>query len=39
MDRVIGVGAERSDEEERCGGVEVLGLGNVVKELAVDKFL
>ena len=39
VDGVMGVGAERGDEEGGCGGVKVLGLGNVVEELAVDKFL
>ena len=39
MDRVVGIGAEGGDKEWGCGGIEVLGLGNVVEELAVDKFL
>jgi len=39
VDGVMGVGAEGSDEVWGCVGVEVLGLGNVVEELAVDKFL
>ena len=39
MDRVMGVGAEGSDEVWGCVGVEVLGPGDVVEELAVDKFL
>jgi len=39
VDGVIGVSTERGDEERGCGGVEVLGPGNVVQELAVDEFL
>jgi len=39
VDRVMGVGAEGSDEVRGCVGVKVLGPGDVVKELAVDKFL
>jgi len=39
VDGVIGVGAEGSDEVGGCVGVEVLGPGDVVEELAVDKFL
>jgi len=39
VDGVMGIGAEGSDEVRGCGGVEVLGLGDVVEELAVDKFL
>ena len=39
VDGVVGVGAEGGDEVGGCVGVEVLGLGDVVKELAVDKFL
>jgi len=39
VDRVVGVGAEGSDEVGGCVGVEVLGPGDVVEELAVDKFL
>ena len=38
-DRVVGVGAEGGDKEQGCGGVKVLGPGNIVEELAVDKFL
>ena len=38
-DGVMGVSTERGDEEWGCGGVKVLGPGNVVKELAVDKLL
>jgi len=33
----MGIGAERGDEVWRCGGVKVLGLGDVVKELTIDK--
>jgi len=39
VDRVMGIGAEGGDEVRGCGGVEVLGPGDVVEELAVDKFL
>jgi len=39
MDGVMGIGMEWGDEEWGCGGVKVLGLGNVVKEPAVDKLL
>jgi len=39
VDGVVGVGAEGSDEVWGCVGVEVLGPGDVVEELAVDKFL
>jgi len=39
VDRVVGVSAEGSDEKQGCGGVEVLGLGNIVEELAVNEFL
>jgi len=39
MDGVMGVGAEGSDEVGGCVGVKVLGLGDVVEELAVDKLL
>ena len=39
MDGVMGVSAEGSDEVWGCIGVEVLGPGDVVEELAVDKFL
>jgi len=39
VDRVVGVGAEGSDEVGGCVSVEVLGLGDMVEELAVDKFL
>jgi len=39
VDRVMGVGAEGSDEVGGCVGVEVLGPGDVIEELTVDKFL
>ena len=39
VDGVVGVSAERGDEVRGCGGIKVLGLGNVVKELTVDEFL
>jgi len=39
MDGVMGVGAEGSDEVGGCVGVEVLGLGDVIEELAVDELL
>jgi len=39
VDGVVGVGAEGGDEIWGCGGVEVLGPGDMVEELAVDEFL
>ena len=39
VDGVMGVGAEGSDEVWGCIGVEVLGSGDVVEELTIDKFL
>jgi len=39
VDGVMGIGAEGSDEVWGCVGVEVLGPGDVVEELAVDKLL
>ena len=39
VDGVVGVSAERGDEVQGCVSVEVLGPGDVVEELAVDKFL
>jgi len=39
VDGVVGVGAEGGDEVWGCGSVKVLGLGDVVEELAVDEFL
>ena len=39
VNRVVGVGAEGSDEVGGCVGVEVLGPGDVIEELAVNKLL
>jgi len=39
VDGVVGIGAEGGNEVRGCGGVEVLGPGDVVEEPAVDKFL
>jgi len=39
VDGVMGVGAEGSDEVRGCGGVEVLGPGDVIEELAIDELL
>jgi len=39
VDGVMSVGAEGSDEVGGCVGIEVLGPGDVVEELAVDKLL
>jgi len=39
VDGVVGIGAEGGDEVWGCGGVEVLGPGDVVEEPTVDKFL
>jgi len=39
MDGVVGVGAEGGDEVGGCVGVEVLGPGDVIEELAVNKLL
>ena len=39
VDRVMGVGAEGGDEVWGCVGVEVLGPGDVIEELAVKKLL
>jgi len=39
VDGMMGVSAEGGDEVRGCVGVEVLGPGDVVEELAVDKFL
>jgi len=39
VDGVMGVGAEGGDEVRRCGGVKVLGPGDMIEELAVDEFL
>ena len=39
VDGVMGVGAEGGDKVQGCGGVEVLGPGDVVEELTIDEFL
>jgi len=39
VDRVVGVGAEGSDEVGGCVGVEFLGPGDVIEEPAVDELL
>jgi len=39
VDGVMGVGAEGGDEVRGCGGVKVLGPGDVIEELAIDEFL
>jgi len=39
VDGVVGVGAEGGDEIWGCVGVEVLGPGDVIEELAVDELL
>jgi len=39
VDRVVDVGTEGSDEVGGCVGVEVLGPGDVIEELAVNKLL
>jgi len=39
VDGVMGVGAEGGNEVWRCGGVEVLGPGDVIEELAIDELL
>jgi len=39
VDGVVGVGAEGGDKIRGCVGVEVLGPGDVIEELAVDEFL
>jgi len=39
VDGVVGVGVEGSDEVGGCVGVEVLGPGDVIEELAVDELL
>jgi len=38
VDGVMGVGTEGGDKVGGCGGVEVLGPGDVVEEPTVDKF-
>ena len=37
VDRVVGVGAKGGDEVWGCVGVEFLGPGDVIEELAVNK--
>jgi len=39
VDGVVGVGAEGGDKVGGCVGVEVLGPGDVIEELAVNKLL
>ena len=39
VDGVVGVGVEGGDKVQGCGSVEVLGLGDVIEEPTVDKFL
>jgi len=39
VDGVMGVGVEGSDEVQGCVGVKVLGPGDVIEELAVNKLL
>jgi len=39
VDGVMGVGTEGGDEIWGCVGVEVLGPGDVVEELAINKLL
>jgi len=39
VDGVMGVGVEGSDKVWGCVGIEVLGPGDVVEELAIDEFL
>jgi len=39
VDRVMGVGTEGGDKVGGCIGIEVLGLGDVIEELAVDELL
>jgi len=39
VDGVVGIGVEGGDEVRGCVGVEILGPGDVIEELAVDKFL
>jgi len=38
-DGVVGIGMEGGNEIWGCGGVEVLGPGDVIEELTIDKFL
>jgi len=39
VDGVVGISAEGGDEVRGCGGVKVLGPGDVAEELAIDEFL
>jgi len=39
VDGVMGISVEGGDEVWGCVGVEVLGPGDMVEELTVDKFL
>ena len=39
VDRVMSVGTKGSDKVGGCVGVEVLDLGDVIEELAVDELL
>jgi len=39
VDGMMGIGAEGGDEVWGCVGVEVLGPGDVIEELAVDELL
>jgi len=39
VDGVMSVGAEGGDEVRGCGGIKVLGSGDVVEELAINEFL
>ena len=39
VDGVVDVGAEGGDKVWGCGGIEVLGPGDVMEELAVDELL
>ena len=39
VDGVVGISTEGGDEIWGCSGVKVLGPGETVEELAVDKFL
>ena len=39
VDRVMGISAEGGDKVWGCGGVKVLGPGDVIEELAIDEFL
>jgi len=39
VDGVMGIGMEGGDEIQGCGGIKVLGPGDIIKKVAVDKFL